>query len=83
MSLQVHHRYSDFATLHQALSASGLPLQLPPKKVFGNTERQFLQERQAGLQQLLEEILKDPLLRNCLMVKKFLSPEDYSENPYG
>jgi PX domain-containing protein kinase-like protein len=78
----VQHRYNDFAALHQALCVGGLPLPLPPKKVFGNTERQFLQERQTGLQNLLDEILKIQLLGTSLETRKFLDPHGYSENFY-
>lgn len=83
MSLQVSHRYNDFASLHQALSMSGLPLPLPPKKVFGNTERQFLQDRQTGLQKLLDEIHKHPLLRASIILRRFLDPQRYTDNFYG
>ena len=79
----MHHRYNNFAALHQALCVGGVALPLPPKKVFGNTERQFLQERQTGLQNLLDEILKMPLLSSSLETRKFLDPRGYSENFYG
>lgn len=81
--LQVSHRYNDFASLHQSLSISGVPLPLPPKKVFGNTERQFLQDRQSGLQTLLDEIAKYPLLSTSLAFRRFLDPRGYAENFYG
>ena len=43
-------RFSDFATLDANLSVSGIELPLPPKKVFGNMDREFIAERQKGLQ---------------------------------
>lgn len=47
----VNHRYSDFAQLHAALKVGTLVLpQLPPKKVFGNTDRDFINERKVALQ---------------------------------
>lgn len=63
--------------------ASSIQLNLPPKRVFGNTERQFLNERQQGLQEYLNAILKDPLLSNTLAIKRFLNPKAYSVNYYG
>ena len=46
----VARRYNDFANLDTALRPSGIELPLPPKKVFGNMEREFIAERQQGLQ---------------------------------
>lgn len=51
--------------------------------MFGNTERQFLNERQQGLQEYLNAILKDALLSNTLAIKRFLNPKAYSVNYYG
>ncbi|KAG0711361.1 PX domain-containing protein kinase-like protein [Chionoecetes opilio] len=47
----VSHRYSDFAQLHAALRVGTVALPtLPPKKVFGNTDRDFINERRLALQ---------------------------------
>lgn len=47
----VSHRYSDFAQLHAALKVGVTTLPtLPPKKVFGNTDRDFINERRVALQ---------------------------------
>ena len=43
-------RYNDFVTLDSQLKLAGFDLTLPPKKVFGNMEREFIAERQHGLQ---------------------------------
>lgn len=43
-------RYSDFANLDAILRLSGIELPLPPKRVFGKMEREFIAERQQGLQ---------------------------------
>ena len=45
----VTRRYNDFANLDTALRLSGYELPLPPKKMFGNMEREFIAERQQGL----------------------------------
>lgn len=47
----VSHRYSDFAQLQSTLKVGSMVLpQLPPKKVFGNTDRDFINERKVALQ---------------------------------
>ena len=49
-SWRVCRRYNDFVQLHQALSASGINLPLPPKRIIGNMEPDFIAQRQAALQ---------------------------------
>ena len=47
----VSHRYSDFAQMHAALRVGTMAFPtLPPKKVFGNTDRDFINERRVALQ---------------------------------
>ncbi|XP_070559804.1 PX domain-containing protein kinase-like protein isoform X2 [Ptychodera flava] len=77
---QINRRYSDFSTLHDNLKISGIPLPLPPKKVFGNMEREFVAERQRALQQYLNTILANLMLANSLFVKQFLDINNYSPN---
>ena len=55
-------RYSDFVALDNELKHSGISLPLPPKKVFGNTSREFIAERQQKLQVSQRSILKYFLL---------------------
>jgi len=48
-----HHvtkRYSDFATLDTVLKGYGMDFSLPPKKVFGKMDSDFIEQRQRGLQ---------------------------------
>ncbi|KAK2185815.1 hypothetical protein NP493_222g05007 [Ridgeia piscesae] len=73
-------RFSDFTTLDAHLSISGVELPLPPKKVFGNMDREFIAERQQGLQEYMNTILKTHLLANNLHVKRFLDEENYNSN---
>jgi PX domain-containing protein kinase-like protein len=47
---QIIRRYSDFATLDEKLKPAHIDLPLPPKKVFGNFDRDFIAARQNGLQ---------------------------------
>ncbi|XP_044515545.1 PX domain-containing protein kinase-like protein isoform X7 [Gracilinanus agilis] len=73
-------RYSDFDLLNSSLQISGLSLPLPPKKLIGNMDREFIAERQKGLQNYLNVITTNHILSNCELVKKFLDPNNYSAN---
>ncbi|XP_021932004.1 PX domain-containing protein kinase-like protein isoform X3 [Zootermopsis nevadensis] len=74
----IYKRYNDFVSLHNLLQISGLNFPLPPKKLIGNMEREFIAERQTGLQNYLNLILMNPILASSLPVKKFLDPENYA-----
>lgn len=78
---RISHRYSDFAQLHATLKVvtPAVP-QLPPKKMFGNTDRDFINERKVALQKYLEILLGIPVLARSLPVKRFLDPANYSRN---
>ncbi|XP_076330698.1 PX domain-containing protein kinase-like protein isoform X2 [Tachypleus tridentatus] len=73
-------RYSDFVTLNTQLQSASIDLTLPPKKVFGNMGREFIAERQQGLQAYINAVLENPMLANSLAVKQFLDPDQYSCN---
>uniref|UniRef100_A0AAQ5Z0N8 PX domain-containing protein kinase-like protein n=1 Tax=Amphiprion ocellaris TaxID=80972 RepID=A0AAQ5Z0N8_AMPOC len=62
------------------LQVCGISLPLPPKKLIGNMDREFIAERQRGLQTYLDSITQHPLLCSSLTVKKFLDPNNYSAN---
>ncbi|XP_062924081.1 PX domain-containing protein kinase-like protein isoform X2 [Mobula hypostoma] len=79
-SWQIIRRYSDFDVLNSSLQISGLILPLPPKKLIGNMDREFIAERQQGLQNYLNFITTQHMLSNCELVKKFLDPINYSSN---
>ncbi|KAM9410099.1 PX domain-containing protein kinase-like protein isoform 2-T2 [Pholidichthys leucotaenia] len=79
-SWQVIRRYSDFDVLNSSLMVCGISLPLPPKKLIGNMDREFIAERQRGLQTYLDSITQHPLLSTSLVVKKFLDPNNYSAN---
>uniref|UniRef100_A0A3B5LKM0 Uncharacterized protein n=1 Tax=Xiphophorus couchianus TaxID=32473 RepID=A0A3B5LKM0_9TELE len=78
--LQVIRRYSDFDILNSSLMVCGISLPLPPKKLIGNMDREFIAERQRGLQAYLDSITQHPLICTSLFVKKFLDPNNYSAN---
>lgn len=60
------------------LASSGLPLPLPPKRLIGNMDREFISERQHALQLYLNAILMNPILASSLTTKKFVDPDNYS-----
>uniref|UniRef100_A0A671Q7C7 PX domain-containing protein kinase-like protein n=1 Tax=Sinocyclocheilus anshuiensis TaxID=1608454 RepID=A0A671Q7C7_9TELE len=74
----VIRRYSDFDMLNNSLLISGLNLPLPPKKLLGNMDREFIAERQKGLQAYLNYITRHHILSSCELVKKFLDTNNYS-----
>uniref|UniRef100_A0A9L0I6E7 PX domain containing serine/threonine kinase like n=1 Tax=Equus asinus TaxID=9793 RepID=A0A9L0I6E7_EQUAS len=82
-SWQIIRRYSDFDLLNNSLQIAGLSLPLPPKKLIGNMDREFIAERQKGLQNYLNVITTNHILSNCELVKKFLDPNNYSANYTG
>ncbi|KAJ6668138.1 hypothetical protein lerEdw1_015515 [Lerista edwardsae] len=79
-SWQIIRRYSDFDLLNNSLQISALSLPLPPKKLIGNMDREFIAERQKGLQNYLNVITSNHMLSSCELVKKFLDPNNYSVN---
>lgn len=46
-------------------------------------DREFIAERQKGLQAYLDVITIHHILSNCELVKKFLDPNSYSVNYTG
>lgn len=46
-------------------------------------DRDFIAERQRGLQAYLDSVTQHPLLSSSLLVKKFLDPNSYSANYTG
>lgn len=77
---QIVRRYSDFAALDSQLKLAQIDLPLPPKKVFGNFERDFIAARQNGLQDFLTAVTANPILANSIFTKQFLDPSNYSSN---
>ncbi|XP_053994693.1 PX domain-containing protein kinase-like protein isoform X1 [Hylaeus volcanicus] len=77
-SWRVSKRYNDFVQLNAALSISAIDLALPPKKIIGNMEPDFIAQRQVALQNFLNTILMNPILASSLPMKKFLDPDNYT-----
>ncbi|XP_025230262.1 PX domain-containing protein kinase-like protein isoform X15 [Theropithecus gelada] len=83
-SLQSHTEYiirvQRGISVENSWQIAGLSLPLPPKKLIGNMDREFIAERQKGLQNYLNVITTNHILSNCELVKKFLDPNNYSAN---
>ncbi|KAL8597509.1 hypothetical protein ACOMHN_047736 [Nucella lapillus] len=79
-SWQIVRRYSDFSNLDTQLRLSQIDLPLPPKKVFGNFDRDFIAERQNGLQSFLTVVTSHPVLASSIFTKQFLDPSNYASN---
>ena len=79
----MRRRYNDFVALTETLKISNVDLPLPPKKLLGNMEREFLAARQAGLQTLVDTILSHPMLAANLNVKRFFDETHYNQNHSG
>ncbi|RXM35226.1 PX domain-containing protein kinase-like protein [Acipenser ruthenus] len=70
----------DKIVMEGVVKISGLSLPLPPKKLIGNMDREFIAERQKGLQNYLNFITTHHILSGCELVKKFLDTNSYSAN---
>lgn len=82
-SWRVSRRYNDFIQLNGALSVSGLDLPLPPKKILGNMDADFVAQRQVALQNYLNVVLMNPILASSLSMKHFLDPNNYTAPLHG
>uniref|UniRef100_A0A8C9MSS6 PX domain containing serine/threonine kinase like n=1 Tax=Serinus canaria TaxID=9135 RepID=A0A8C9MSS6_SERCA len=78
--MSLRHFESKVSNFSSLFKISTLSLPLPPKKLIGNMEREFIAERQKGLQAYLDVITTHHILSNCELVKKFLDPNSYSVN---
>uniref|UniRef100_UPI00358EF5A2 sorting nexin-16-like isoform X3 n=1 Tax=Myxine glutinosa TaxID=7769 RepID=UPI00358EF5A2 len=71
----VFRRYTDFARLNDKLKEMfpGFRLALPPKRWFkDNFDPIFLEDRQAGLQAFLQNLVAHKDVTNCIPVRDFL-----------
>lgn len=65
-SWRISRRYNDFVQLNATLSISGIDLALPPKKIIGNMEPDFIAQRQVALQVSL--VIKRIILIKYLII---------------
>lgn len=80
---RVSRRYNEFVQLNGALSVSGIDLPLPPKRIIGNMDTDFIAQRQIGLQNYLNTVLMNPILASSLPMKHFLDPNNYTAPLHG
>lgn len=78
-SWHVHKRYNDFRALHASLLCAGIELPLPPKRLIGNREPDFISQRLHGLQKYLNAVLMNPILASSLPTKLFIDPINYCQ----
>ena len=74
-SSRVRRRYSDFEVVRAFLQSRYIGILipgLPEKRVMGNTNDEFLQERARGLQQFIQRIVANPYLFADAVIKVFL-----------
>ncbi|XP_044744682.1 PX domain-containing protein kinase-like protein [Coccinella septempunctata] len=76
---RISKRYNDFYKLHTHLQSSGLQLSFPPKKLIGNFDPDFINERLRGLQKYLNLILMNPILVSSLPARSFIDPANYCQ----
>ncbi|XP_071816316.1 uncharacterized protein [Apostichopus japonicus] len=59
----VKHRYSEFCALHDKLVGANRVEKsaLPPKKLFGNTSKAFIEKRRSDLEEYLQKVLDENL----------------------
>lgn len=72
----VERRYSDFLALRQEMIRDYPGYIIPPipaKKLTGNVDPEFIQERKVELEKFLNESLIHPLLRGYDLLSKFIS----------
>ena len=71
----VERRYSDFLALRQEMMKDYPGYVIPPipaKKIAGNADPAFIQERKGELQEFLTDVLKHPLLKSYDLFLKFI-----------
>jgi len=77
---EVSKRYTDFVNLHNALQDSGLPLNLPKKKIVGNLDREFVIQRQKELQLFIQTIMEHEEMAFNIHTRRFMDPGSYAVN---
>ena len=82
--LAMQKRYNEFRTLYQSLHTnSGMDIDFPKKKITGNKDRDFIVMRQNALQQFLNMVTNNFILRHSMALKQFLHPSLYTGNLSG
>ncbi|KAJ6230300.1 sorting nexin [Anaeramoeba flamelloides] len=76
-------RYSDFRNLHKILKqkfpSELKQIRLPPKKLIGNFDEDFIEQRRSGLEEYINALLQDEDVAECMEINKFLKPSEPSK----
>mmetsp|Transcript_22117 Transcript_22117/g.21827 ORF Transcript_22117/g.21827 Transcript_22117/m.21827 type:complete len:149 (-) Transcript_22117:109-555(-) len=73
----MRRRYSQIRQLHQNLkNVSNQIPKFPPKKIFGNKNKEFLETRKRGLEDYLISIANNHELGQSTYFKDFIRPND-------
>ncbi|KAJ6239185.1 sorting nexin-13 [Anaeramoeba flamelloides] len=76
-------RYSEFRNLHQILKkkfpSELKQIRLPPKKIIGNFDEDFIEQRRSGLEEYINALLQDEDVAECMEINKFLKPSEPSK----
>ncbi|XP_059358339.1 sorting nexin-16-like isoform X2 [Carassius carassius] len=77
-SWHIFRRYTDFSRLHDKLKEAfpSFNFTLPPKRWFKNFSAEFLEERQLGLQNFLQNLIAHKDVRISEAVREFLRLDD-------
>ncbi|XP_050403575.1 serine/threonine-protein kinase Sgk1 isoform X2 [Patella vulgata] len=71
----IFRRYNEFHTLHEKIKKihPEANLRLPGKKIFGNLDPEFIQQRREGLDDFIQKLITNPKLSQNPEVRSFLS----------
>ncbi|KAJ3428142.1 sorting nexin [Anaeramoeba flamelloides] len=76
-------RYSEFRNLHKILKkkfpSELKQIRLPPKKLIGNFDEDFIEQRRSGLEEYINALLQDEDVAECMEINKLLKPSEPSK----
>ncbi|XP_053393801.1 serine/threonine-protein kinase Sgk3-like isoform X2 [Mercenaria mercenaria] len=79
----IFRRYNEFHTLFEKVKriCPEANLRLPGKKIFGNLDPEFIQQRREGLDEFIKKLIQHPRLSQNPEVKSFLSLDNPRNAP--
>lgn len=79
----IFRRYNEFHTLYEKVKrlCPEANLRLPGKKIFGNLDPEFIQQRREGLDEFIKKLIQHPRLSQNPEVKSFLSLDNPRNAP--
>ncbi|CAG9315900.1 unnamed protein product [Blepharisma stoltei] len=69
-------RYSVLRKISESLKKFSKDAQFPGKKVFGNKNSNFLEQRRNDLQRYFQELVKNPSIYSSPIFQEFMKPSD-------